>query len=103
MDGASILPVLALGLERGDRVLDMCGAPGGKALTAFQTLLPGNHRNIVAYSPVVGNKLVNFTFKMSSFVTISVRKECVVLKKSLANIYIRHRLNGNFKSLAVMV
>ncbi|XP_025425771.1 5-methylcytosine rRNA methyltransferase NSUN4 [Sipha flava] len=40
MDGGSILPVLALDLKLGDRVLDMCSAPGGKALAALQTLLP---------------------------------------------------------------
>lgn len=41
MDGGSILPVLALNLNFGDRVLDMCSAPGGKALVTLQTLLPG--------------------------------------------------------------
>ncbi|XP_034945663.1 5-methylcytosine rRNA methyltransferase NSUN4 [Chelonus insularis] len=40
LDGASILPVLALDLKAGDRVLDMCAAPGGKSLVALQTLLP---------------------------------------------------------------
>lgn len=41
MDGGSILPVIALDLKFGDRVLDMCSAPGGKALATLQTLLPG--------------------------------------------------------------
>lgn len=40
LDGASILPVLALDLQHGDVVLDMCAAPGGKTLTILQTLLP---------------------------------------------------------------
>ncbi|KOB75186.1 putative methyltransferase NSUN4, partial [Operophtera brumata] len=40
MDGGSVLAVLALGLRPGDRVLDLCSAPGGKALVALQTLLP---------------------------------------------------------------
>ncbi|XP_044595753.1 5-methylcytosine rRNA methyltransferase NSUN4 isoform X2 [Cotesia glomerata] len=40
MDGASILPVLALGLKPGDTMLDMCAAPGGKSLVALQTLYP---------------------------------------------------------------
>ncbi|XP_017886978.1 5-methylcytosine rRNA methyltransferase NSUN4 isoform X2 [Ceratina calcarata] len=39
-DGASILPVLALDIQLGDRVLDMCAAPGGKALAILQTLMP---------------------------------------------------------------
>lgn len=40
MDGASILPPLALGIRPGDRVLDACAAPGGKTLTILQTLYP---------------------------------------------------------------
>lgn len=40
LDGASVLPVLALGLRPGDRFLDMCCAPGGKAIVALQTLYP---------------------------------------------------------------
>ncbi|KAG8226677.1 hypothetical protein J437_LFUL005491 [Ladona fulva] len=41
LDGASILPVLALNISLGDRILDMCAAPGGKSLLALQTLYPG--------------------------------------------------------------
>ncbi len=40
MDLASLLPVAALGLRRGDSLLDTCSGPGGKALAAAQTLLP---------------------------------------------------------------
>jgi len=40
LDGASVLPVLALDLQPGDAVLDMCAAPGGKILSIFQTLMP---------------------------------------------------------------
>ncbi|KAM6948156.1 5-cytosine rRNA methyltransferase NSUN4 [Aplochiton taeniatus] len=36
MDAASILPVLALDVQEGHAVLDLCAAPGGKALAMLQ-------------------------------------------------------------------
>lgn len=38
MDGASVVAALALGVEPGDFVLDMCSAPGGKALVLASLL-----------------------------------------------------------------
>ncbi|XP_023021678.2 5-methylcytosine rRNA methyltransferase l(2)10685 [Leptinotarsa decemlineata] len=40
MDGGSVLPILALDIKPGHRVLDMCSSPGGKSLLAIQTLYP---------------------------------------------------------------
>lgn len=40
MDGASILPPLALNIQPGERVLDACSAPGGKSLLMLQSLHP---------------------------------------------------------------
>ncbi|XP_062261238.1 5-methylcytosine rRNA methyltransferase NSUN4 [Platichthys flesus] len=37
MDAASVLPCLALDVQEGHNVLDLCAAPGGKALTLLQT------------------------------------------------------------------
>ncbi|KAK7945156.1 hypothetical protein WMY93_000884 [Mugilogobius chulae] len=37
MDAASVLPCLALDVREGHSVLDLCAAPGGKALTIMQT------------------------------------------------------------------
>lgn len=53
MDGASILPVLALDLQPSDVVLDMCAAPGGKTLSILQTLLP----SIVVANDVSKNRV----------------------------------------------
>lgn len=39
LDGGSVVPVLALDLKKGETMLDMCAAPGGKSLLAAQTLL----------------------------------------------------------------
>ncbi|KAF5897233.1 tRNA (cytosine(34)-C(5))-methyltransferase, mitochondrial, partial [Clarias magur] len=41
MNAASLLPVLALDVKDGERVLDLCSAPGGKALAVLQTANPG--------------------------------------------------------------
>ncbi|KRT78803.1 hypothetical protein AMK59_7427 [Oryctes borbonicus] len=42
MDGGSLLPVLALDIKPGDKVLDMCASAGGKSYLALQTLYPDN-------------------------------------------------------------
>ncbi|GAB1605022.1 5-methylcytosine rRNA methyltransferase NSUN4-like [Argonauta hians] len=42
LDAASILPVIALDLQLKENVLDLCAAPGGKALTMIQTLMIKN-------------------------------------------------------------
>ncbi|KAK0148291.1 tRNA (cytosine(34)-C(5))-methyltransferase, mitochondrial [Merluccius polli] len=40
LNAASLLPVLALQLRDGEKVLDLCSAPGGKALAIMQTANP---------------------------------------------------------------
>ena len=50
MDGASILPVIAMDIERDDLILDLCASPGGKTLAMLQTLLPSKSRQIICVS-----------------------------------------------------
>ena len=48
-DPVSVLPVEALQLEKGEQVLDLCAAPGGKGLYMGQLL--GNEGTVVANEP----------------------------------------------------
>lgn len=41
LNAASLLPVLALRVRDGERILDLCSAPGGKALAIMQSATPG--------------------------------------------------------------
>ncbi|XP_027691714.1 tRNA (cytosine(34)-C(5))-methyltransferase, mitochondrial isoform X1 [Vombatus ursinus] len=41
LNAASLLPVLALELQNGERILDMCAAPGGKSIALLQCAYPG--------------------------------------------------------------
>ncbi|KAB5523569.1 hypothetical protein PHYPO_G00154110 [Pangasianodon hypophthalmus] len=41
LNAVSLLPVLALAVRDGESVLDLCSAPGGKALAVLQTANPG--------------------------------------------------------------
>ncbi|XP_059410220.1 tRNA (cytosine(34)-C(5))-methyltransferase, mitochondrial isoform X2 [Carassius carassius] len=41
LNAGSLLPVLSLNVKEGERVLDLCAAPGGKSLAVLQTATPG--------------------------------------------------------------
>lgn len=41
LNAASLLPVLALKVQDGEKVLDLCSAPGGKAVAILQCATPG--------------------------------------------------------------
>lgn len=42
LNAASLLAVLALEVKNGEKVLDMCAAPGGKSIATLQYAWPGN-------------------------------------------------------------
>lgn len=74
-DGGSILPVLALDIQLGDIVLDMCAAPGGKALTILQTLMP----RLVIANDVIESRIKRIKNVMNQFVSNICEKENMFL------------------------
>ncbi|KJH45121.1 hypothetical protein DICVIV_08847 [Dictyocaulus viviparus] len=82
LDGGSLVPVLALGLEKGESLLDLCAAPGGKSLLSLLTKLP---------SKVVCNdfklaRLGMLKRALSTYVPIdSPVSDIVILKRSDAS------------------
>lgn len=88
MDCGSVLAVLALNLSAGDRVLDLCSAPGGKALVALQTLLP----DVIVCNDISISRS-NRTQKMFSqylfdFVVSNAWRERVIFKRVDGRLFI---------------
>ncbi|XP_071879065.1 5-methylcytosine rRNA methyltransferase l(2)10685 [Bombus fervidus] len=70
-DGGSILPVLALDIQFNDIVLDMCAAPGGKALTILQTLMP----RVLVANDVTESRIKRLKNVMNQYVSNMCEKE----------------------------
>lgn len=49
LNAASLLPVLALKVRDGEKILDLCSAPGGKALVIMQCATPGERELVNFY------------------------------------------------------
>ncbi|CAG0880361.1 unnamed protein product [Cyprideis torosa] len=64
LDGASLLPVVALELDPGDEVLDLCAAPGGKSLVILQTLMP----SLLVCNDTSSGRLVRLRQVMENYV-----------------------------------
>ncbi len=60
MDGASLLPIFAMNIQRDDIILDLCASPGGKSLAILQTLLPSEIFPIILL-------FLNYFFKIVGF------------------------------------
>lgn len=74
-DGGSILPVLALDIQFNDMVLDMCAAPGGKALTILQTLMP----RILVANDVTESRIKRLKNVMNQYVSNMCEKENMLI------------------------
>lgn len=57
MDPASVLPARSLDVQQGDRVLDMCAAPGGKSLILAESLCDTGHLTCNEWSRARKEKL----------------------------------------------
>uniref|UniRef100_A0A6Q2X9U7 5-cytosine rRNA methyltransferase NSUN4 n=1 Tax=Esox lucius TaxID=8010 RepID=A0A6Q2X9U7_ESOLU len=66
MDAASILPALALDVQEGHTVLDLCAAPGGKALALLQTQAIRVYQIYMRYEPFTSLQFcpINYSVKL---------------------------------------
>lgn len=76
MDGSSLLPVLALGVDRGDEILDLCASPGGKSLAFLQTMLLSKHKSILR-GYFVNKLMITYKFKIKLSAEIKPTVGCL--------------------------
>uniref|UniRef100_A0A183F3Z5 NOL1/NOP2/Sun domain family member 4 n=1 Tax=Heligmosomoides polygyrus TaxID=6339 RepID=A0A183F3Z5_HELPZ len=98
LDGGSLVPVLALGLEKDDSLLDVCSAPGGKSLLALLTKLPGK----LVCNDFKLARLGQLKRALSTYIPVdSPAADTVILKRNDAsNLATWNELNAYDKVLA---
>uniref|UniRef100_A0A0N5B146 NOL1/NOP2/Sun domain family member 4 n=1 Tax=Syphacia muris TaxID=451379 RepID=A0A0N5B146_9BILA len=84
LDGGSVIPVLALNLQKGETMLDMCAAPGGKSLLSVQTLLLDR----LVCNDAKMSRLGQLRHALASFIpsTLDVANRVILKHKNAANI-----------------
>jgi hypothetical protein len=99
MDGGSILPVLALDIQPGNKILDLCAAPGGKTLLAIQTLYPDS----VVANDASGSRC-NRIHQVSRQFLYDLKERWIAPKKlQITNIDGRYFSHDNFDRILVDV
>uniref|UniRef100_A0A915PJ42 NOL1/NOP2/Sun domain family member 4 n=1 Tax=Setaria digitata TaxID=48799 RepID=A0A915PJ42_9BILA len=100
LDGGSIAPVLALGLNEGANVLDVCAAPGGKSLLIVQSGLMGKltcndnkqsrlghlHRALGQYIPANSEIANQIVLKRKDASVLDGWDECNIYDKVLVDV-----------------
>ncbi|CAI2315521.1 unnamed protein product [Caenorhabditis sp. 36 PRJEB53466] len=100
LDGGSLLPVLALGLQSDDSLLDMCAAPGGKSLLAALSGLPSKivcndfklarlgqlKRALMTYVPEDSETIEKFVLKRKDASDVKTWDEFEAYDKVLADV-----------------
>ncbi|KAL8575618.1 hypothetical protein ACOMHN_028639 [Nucella lapillus] len=77
LDASSVLPVVALDLQPGDQVLDLCAAPGGKTLALLQILTAlGGH---VDSNDVSQSRVRRLRTVLRSYLPERLQEECVTV------------------------
>lgn len=74
LNAASLLPVLALQVKNGEKILDLCSAPGGKALAIMQSCNPA----LLCCNEPDPHRRVRLTKTLESFLPPSVNS-CVIV------------------------
>ncbi|OXB68541.1 hypothetical protein ASZ78_000478 [Callipepla squamata] len=74
MDAASLLPVLALNVQPGNLILDLCAAPGGKTLALLQTGACGH----LAANDISISRTKRLYHILSSYVPKEIRETVLV-------------------------
>ncbi|CAF0892571.1 unnamed protein product [Brachionus calyciflorus] len=79
IDGASLLPIFAMNIQKDDLILDLCSSPGGKTLVMLQTLLPRN----ITCRDISQNRLERLVRMIKSYIPENEFKRLINIEMNL--------------------